>query len=145
MFRKSKNGWLLSIKLITLSLAFTVTIMLIIALNHIADVYVVKKYRWHIGECWSSLTLQSDKSFIYNDYSGSFVPGITMRGIWNKSNDTLELNGRKEIVFYENNMRDTFFFNKVIFNHARFKVYHDSIIHLSGESSHIHSMETVDY
>lgn len=122
----------LIILIANLILAFTIIVMLTKALNHIENTHIIAEYHNGDGLGGTNLIIQSNNTFIYTTYS-DILPNSTLRGTWTKSNDTIVLNGSKcfnYINSFGDNKREC-----IEFNNAKFKMYIDSIVYISGKSN----------
>jgi len=132
MIRKTKLGPLNGIViLINLILSFIIVLRIIKGLHHISSSNVVKVYKNQtIDELGGEeLILQSNHTFIYKTWL-DIAPDNVMRGKWGQSNDTIVLNGYK--CFKRSSfLKDTICYT---FKDARFRMYHDSLVFISGES-----------
>jgi hypothetical protein len=118
--------------ILNLALSFIVVIMIMKGLQHIANTQTIAKYHTGDGLGGSILTIQSNKTFIFEAYL-DILPNTILRGTWTKLNDTIALNGSR---CYNND-------NGLIkekqycleFENAKFIMYSDSLVYVSGKSS----------
>ena len=110
---------------VNLILFLIIVILIIKGINHISTVYVIDTYRNNTSDQLggTELILQSNNTFIYQTWL-DIEPNYVLRGKWEKTNDTIILNGHKcfkELDF----LKDTICYT---FMNAKFKMYPDSLV-----------------
>jgi hypothetical protein len=126
--------------LTNLVLSFIVVIMIIKGLHRIAYTHTIVKFQTGNRLGGSILTIQSNNTFIYETFL-DISPNYILRGTWNRLNDTIMLNGSK-CFRYDGLIKES---QKCIeFVNAKFLIYDDSIVHVSGKSSIINMRKYVE-
>lgn len=125
---------ILFIQMFVITITICLTVLVLDKITSIPDVDTIARYYTGDGFGGTYLEIRSDGSFFYNRWLDSY-PGPRTNGIWRKSNDTIELNAKRNCIYMRDSADSRWIERDCItFKNAKFKLYPDSIVYISGIS-----------